>query len=134
MRQYSDNAEKLERRSGMYSTIRLVTFAAGTFFTVLAFMYLSNVHGFISREYFCTVSLLVAKHQKVIDETLKYRTLAEINKRCVARMEGTWTEFEDKGEEYADPNHMYSKTLMFLGMVLFFSGSIRQKHFLAGKG
>ncbi|ABN51486.1 MAG TPA: DNA mismatch repair protein MutS [Hungateiclostridium thermocellum] len=116
MRQYSDNAEKLERRSGMYSTIRLVTFAAGTFFTVLAFMYLSNVHGFISMGVFFVLFLfLVAKHQKVIDETLKYRTLAEINKRCVARMEGTWTEFEDKGEEYADPNHMYSKDLDVFG-------------------
>jgi len=30
-------------------------------------------------------------------------------------MEGTWTEFEDKGEEYADPNHMYSKDLDVFG-------------------
>jgi len=52
MRQYSDNAEKLERRSGMYSTIRLVTFAAGTFFTVLAFMYLSMSMGLLVWEYF----------------------------------------------------------------------------------
>jgi len=49
-------------------------------------------------------------------------------------MEGTWTEFEDKGEEYADPNHMYSKDLDVFGHGSLFSGSIRQKHFLAGKG
>ncbi|GAE89676.1 hypothetical protein [Acetivibrio straminisolvens] len=115
-KEYEDNAGKLERRSGMYSTLRLSTFAAGVFLTVLAFIYLRNVHGFISMGIFLILFLsLVVKHQKIIDEASRYRILAEINRRCIARMKGSWTEFADKGAEYANPGHMYSNDLDVFG-------------------
>lgn len=133
-KEYEDNAGKLERRSGMYSTLRLSTFAAGVFLTVLAFIYLRNVHGFISMGIFLILFLsLVVKHQKIIDEASRYRILAEINRRCIARMKGSWTEFADKGAEYANPGICIPMTLMCLDMVLFFNGSIRQIRFLAEK-
>ncbi|HHV29986.1 MutS family DNA mismatch repair protein [Acetivibrio mesophilus] len=114
--EYEDNAGKLERRSGMYSTLRLITFVVGTFLTVLAFIYLNSTYGFICMGVFLALFIsLVLRHQKIIDEASKYRILAEINKRCIGRMEGTWTEFADKGTEYANPEHMYANDLDVFG-------------------
>lgn len=120
-KEYSDIVSQLDKQSGFYSTLRLVSFVGGFVLTILAFVYISSFYGFITM----TLSLvlfvfLVVKHQLIIDKARRYGNLAQINKRCISRMDGSWTEFSDRGTEYINPEHVYSNDLNVFGHASLF--------------
>lgn len=114
-------AERLDKVSGSYSRLRLVTFAVGTILTILAFIYWGNIYGFIVMALSVFIfAFFVVKHQKIIDSAARYKNLVEINKRCISRMDGSWTDFEDKGLDFADDEHIYAGDLDIFGHASLF--------------
>ncbi|MFZ5989493.1 MAG: MutS family DNA mismatch repair protein [Bacillota bacterium] len=121
LNKYGSIVEKLNKLSERLSTARLVTFIAGFLATILAFVYLNSLYGFIT----LLVSLvlfiyMVVKHQKVIDEAARYSNLVEINRRCILRTDGSWMDFKDGGQKYINPEHPYSGDLDIFGHASLF--------------
>lgn len=114
-------ADRLERASGLYSILRLATFAAGILLTILAFIYIGSIYGFIVMVLsFVIFVFFVVKHQRIIDRAARYKRMVEINKRCIGRMEGSWTDFDDKGLEFVDNGHIYAGDLDIFGHASLF--------------
>ncbi|HPD00486.1 MAG TPA: hypothetical protein PLA01_03950 [Acetivibrio sp.] len=45
--EFSGIVDRLDKASGLYSILRLVTFAVGTLLTILAYIYIGSIYGFI---------------------------------------------------------------------------------------
>jgi hypothetical protein len=119
--EYKEIKDKLDKTSNLLSTIRLLVFLAGIVITILAFIYLKALLGFIV----LLISLaafvyFVYKHQKIIDKGNRYNNLIEINRKCISRMEGSWTKFDDDGQDYVDAAHSYSGDLDIFGHASLF--------------
>lgn len=59
--------------------------------------------------------LLVIYHGKLAEEKSRAKILEEINIRYLNRIDGTWVDFKDIGEEFIDNDHSYSKDLDIVG-------------------
>lgn len=119
--EFSGIVDRLDKASGLYSILRLVTFAVGTLLTILAYIYIGSIYGFIVMVLSVGIFVFfVVKHQKIIDRAARYKRMVEINKRCIDRMEGSWTDFEDKGLEFADSEHIYAGDLDIFGHASLF--------------
>lgn len=119
--EFSGIVDRLDKASGLYSILRLVTFAVGTLLTILAYIYIGSIYGFIVMVLSVGIFVFfVVKHQKIIDRAARYKRMVEINKRCIDRMEGSWMDFEDKGLEFADSEHIYAGDLDIFGHASLF--------------
>lgn len=58
---------------------------------------------------------LINYHSKIKDKKLKVKVLEDINSNYLSRIDGTWIDFEDIGEEFIDPKHNYSNDLDIVG-------------------
>ena len=54
-------------------------------------------------------------HSKVLEEIAHKSYLCQTARKNIARMNGTWTKFEDIGEEYVDYEHNYATDLDVVG-------------------
>lgn len=57
----------------------------------------------------------IVYHSKIKNEKLRAKILEEINDKYLSRISGNWVDFEDKGEEFIDDSHDYSKDLDIVG-------------------
>lgn len=113
---YISKTEKLDKYSDRLSSLRLYCFLIGALLTGMIFYYSGPISGFILLSISLSTFLcLVLKHDKVIRQANRYRYMAEINHKCVQRLEGDWTCFDDDGKEYADPQHRYIDDLDIFG-------------------
>lgn len=121
IKEYQDKKNELDKASNILSTVRLLVFIAGAGITILSFIYLGALYGFVT-----LIAALVAfiysviKHLRVIDEANRYNNLININKKTISRMDGTWTDFSDKGQEYVNAAHTYSADLDIFGHASLF--------------
>lgn len=119
--EYKNKKESLNNYADRLSILRLISFLLGVVLTVLSFSYLDNVYGYlvlsVSIVFFI---ILVVKHERVLNKADKYSKLAEINNKCKARIEGSWTSFADNGNEYLDPLHSYINDLDIFGHASLF--------------
>jgi DNA mismatch repair ATPase MutS len=121
IKEYTEIKAKLDKSSNLLSTVRLLVFLGGTAITILAFIYLGMLYGFITLVLALVAFIyFVIKHQKVIDEANRYNNLIEINKKCISRMDGTWTKFPDDGQDYVNATHTYSGDLDIFGRASLF--------------
>src|SRR5699024_3207528 len=58
---------------------------------------------------------LINYHSKIKDKKLKVKVLEDINSNYLSRIDGTWIDFEDIGEEFINPKHNYSNDLDIVG-------------------
>ncbi len=119
--QFLARKNQLDKSSNKISNLRLAALLSGVILTVLAFVYIGNLWGYvllgISLMLFIT---LVVRHDKIIKQASICGNLAEINKRCQQRIESDWTYFKDEGREYMDPNHPYINDLDIFGHASLF--------------
>ncbi|MCS4473979.1 hypothetical protein JQ031_14080 [Clostridium botulinum] len=59
--------------------------------------------------------VLLIKHSNIKDKLKFSKEMININKRYIDRINGQWTEFQDKGEEFISEDHPYSGDLDIVG-------------------
>ena len=113
---YTGQAKNQQQTVNSISHLRLLVFAAGTGLT----MYLYWVQNYyLAAAVFAAAALLfvylIKMHQDARYKHRFYLTMASINEDAVKRVDGKWTGFEDKGEEFIDEDHSYSQDLDVFG-------------------
>ncbi len=120
-RVFSKKKDKLEKYSDILSSTRLLFFLTAAVLTVLAYIYTEKIYGrALLSISFIIFLLLVVLHDKVIKQVNRYRNLAEINQKCIQRIEGNWTTFIDDGQEYVNANHRNTDDLDIFGRASLF--------------
>ncbi|MDD4802008.1 MAG: DNA mismatch repair protein MutS [Syntrophomonas sp.] len=113
---------KSESYSSKLSNLRLFILLGGSALTYYAFTrFEPNLYGY--GLLLCTLVIflfLVVKHDKIINETNRYRNMAEINEKCLLRMDGNWEDFADDGAEFINPAHSYTEDLDIFGRASLF--------------
>ncbi|MEG1140271.1 MAG: DNA mismatch repair protein MutS [Lachnospiraceae bacterium] len=62
------------------------------------------------------VLIVVSIYQGKLQEKIQYsQGIIQINQRYLDRINGTWSDFQDVGEEFKDPNHPYACDLDIVG-------------------
>ena len=108
--------EGLRGITSILSVIRLVIviLVIGTTY----FLYKNKMVEYISIELAIYIGLFIAVayfHNKKLAEKIKHQIIVDINKKGIKRMDGTWREFIDKGEEFLEDNHGFSSDLDVFG-------------------
>jgi len=113
---YESLLKKQNQTISFISLLRFLTFASGVGFAIL--FYLRST-------YYLSVSVLIAasiififlanKHNKIKYNKIRCSTLGEINENSIKRINNNWKDFSDKGEDFTDENHNYSKDLDIFG-------------------
>lgn len=113
---YENLLKKQNQTISFIGLLRFLTFASGVGFAIL--FYLRNT-------YYLSVFVLIAasiififlanKHNKIKYNKIRCSTLGEINENSVKRINNNWKDFSDKGEDFTDENHNYSKDLDIFG-------------------
>jgi len=121
LKMFSNKKDKFTDKSNFLSMSRLVTFLGGGLTAILAYKQIGIMYciGILFAASILFLYLVIM-HQKVIDEAKRYGNLAEINKKCICRMDGSWTDFSYNGESYKDPEHSYSNDLDIFGRASLF--------------
>lgn len=98
------------------SNIRIFVFLTGAGITSFCFIKTSSLYGYS----FLLVSLIlfsyfVLKHQGIEKELKKTRCKININEQYLNRMDGSWIDFKENGQEFIDPSHPYTSDLDIFG-------------------
>lgn len=113
---YETLIKKQNETSSFISLLRFVIFASGLGFTI--FFYLRPNY-FLSLCILIVTSIifiyLAIKHSKIKHNKIRCSILSEINMNSLKRLNNSWKEFSDNGEDFCDENHNYSKDLDIFG-------------------
>ncbi len=98
------------------SNIRIFVFLTGAGITSFCFVKASSLYGYSA----LLVSLIlfsyfVLKHQGIEKELKKTRCKININEQYLSRMDGSWIDFKENGQEFIDPSHPYTSDLDIFG-------------------
>lgn len=115
-KRYGRLLQKQKNADRKISNLRLVTFAAGAFTAVSAY---------IARSYMALAGALAASaimfiylviYQEKLINRIKYTTLLQdINNTSLERLNGKWNTFADTGEDFIEDDHDYSGDLDIFG-------------------
>ena len=64
---------------------------------------------------FIVLAFLWAYHAKIIAKLERSKILIKINQKYLSRIDGTWIQFKDNAEEFANPEHRYACDLDIVG-------------------
>ncbi len=118
---YIARKEKMDSYADKLSNLRFLFFLAAASLIVLAFIYAGKVYGYaILSISVLLFIILIVKHDRAINEANRYHKMAEINQKCLQRVNGDWTGFSDDGHEYANPHHGYINDLDIFGPASLF--------------
>ncbi|HEY9061677.1 MAG TPA: DNA mismatch repair protein MutS [Pseudobacteroides sp.] len=113
---YSKLIKSQTKTINMVSNLRLGVFIAGVAVGVV--LYLAKLYILLIATIIAFVAAfvyLVIKHEKLIGIKNFLDFLLDINVNSIKRLEGKWSEFKDKGEEYSDAGHRYFQDLDIFG-------------------
>ena len=107
--------KKKQVQFNIFGSLRLLSFIVIVYFAyryvkkpIDGYFYLLvfNVFIFIS---------LILYHMKIKEGLNFSKNLIKVNERYLERINGSWIDFEDIGEEFIDPSHRYSSDLDIVG-------------------
>ncbi|MGL5084592.1 MAG: DNA mismatch repair protein MutS, partial [Clostridium sp.] len=81
-------------------------------------LYKEKMIGYIFVEiaiYLLVFTIVAYIHNKKLNERRKNKIIVDINTNGLKRIDGTWREFKDKGEEFLDERHSFSSDLDIFG-------------------
>ncbi|QGT99444.1 MutS-related protein, family 1 [Candidatus Syntrophocurvum alkaliphilum] len=116
LKKYKKKKEKMQRKSYRLSNLRLLLFVLGLSLTIAAFLYSKDAYGYLVL-LISTITFfyVVTKSIEANNEATRFSFLEEANKRCIDRIEGSWTSFIDDGIEFKDSNHPFTDDLDIFG-------------------
>ena len=115
----NEGKKQLEMLRGIttfLSMLRLVIviLAIGTTY----FLYKNRMFEYIFVEVALYIGIFIAIayfHNKKLEENRKNTIIVDINEKGLKRIDGTWREFKDKGEEFLEDNHGFASDLDVFG-------------------
>lgn len=98
------------------SNIRMLVFLVGAGITSVCFIKADAIYGY----FVLLLSLIpfiffVLKHQRIKRELNKIRCKIEINEKYLSRLDGSWIDFKENGQDFIDPGHSYTGDLDIFG-------------------
>ncbi|MFL5320689.1 MAG: MutS-related protein [Myxococcaceae bacterium] len=112
----SDELKRLDGQSGWYANGRGVSFLAALVFLGARIFHGSPSWGFWAAGVCIAIyAVLAVLHGRVSTKEERAKVLVELNERGVARLTGEWHKFAARGDEYANPAHLYTPDLDVFG-------------------
>ena len=106
----------LRHMSNRYSNARFITFFSFLILGIVSITRGNTIAGIGAFVVGLGIFLpLVIRHGKIISAIDEAEKLVKINQAGLSRVDGTWRKFADSGEEFLDPDHVYSKDLDIFG-------------------
>ena len=113
---YDKLLKKQNEAIGFIGLLRLIVFVSGIGFTIFFFMknsyYLSTC---ILITTIITFISLAIKHNKIKHNKIRCSILCKINEDSLKRLDNNWKEFPDRGDDFIDEDHSYSRDLDIFG-------------------
>ncbi len=108
----------MKKKLNIFGMFRLAAILIS--FTALYFYYSGNGKKNIILLVSCFLGIIiflycVVEHNKIRKIVSKLKELIQVNKKYINRFDGTWIEFEDKGNEFLDKEHKYTSDLDIFG-------------------
>lgn len=113
---YTQERDSLKKSLDLISTFRLISFL---FILYFGYRYMID-HGrtfllFTTSLLIIVFISLIIYYNKVKDKLNFVNALIHINNRYLGRINGSWVEFPDNGEDFMDKGHKYSSDLDIVG-------------------
>nr|WP_242588473.1 DNA mismatch repair protein MutS [Corallococcus macrosporus] len=106
----------LDRVSARYANLRTVAFVVALVIAALTLMgRLPKPWWWAAAGALAVYGLLAVLHHQVFLKEQRARLFVLLNERGLARLEGGWHAFTDKGERFLSPNHLYATDLDVFG-------------------
>ena len=119
---YDNLLKKQNQAISFISLLRLIIFVSGLGFTIFFFSettyYLSVIVLITTLITFISFAI---KHNKIKHNKIRCVILSEINENSLKRLDNNWKDFSDRGEEFINEDHSYSRDLDIFGKNFSFS-------------
>ena len=130
---FSALEEKFGTHSGWLSNLRLIRFIVIIAGDIVAYRLHSINFGVIWTSVWSVVFIaLVIKHESLLRKLAFCKELTTINNRCRKRLEGKWSDYQDRGDGYADKKHPFTSDLDVFGEASVFQW-ITAAHTISGQ-
>lgn len=107
---------KYRKQSNVISNIRLLAIILSIYCTYMTTKFNYNIlYLLMSFLAYAAFIALVIWHRMIKNKMDFSKEIININKRYIARIDGSWIDFDDIGEEFIDKNHRYSSDLDIVG-------------------
>ncbi|AAK80974.1 DNA mismatch repair ATPase MutS [Clostridium acetobutylicum] len=112
---FKSEKSKLKQNYNMMSLLRFIVFIMAISFTYFLvknpsiFILLGTILSFVLFVYILKI------HEKISDRLEVANNLVEVNEKYLKRIDGTWTSFQDFGEEFQDEEYPYLGDLDIFG-------------------
>jgi len=107
---------KYTKQSNIIGNIRLLAIVLSTYYTYMTIKFNYNtLYLCISFFAYAVFIALIICHRMTRSKMEFSKELININKRYLSRIDGSWVDFSDIGEEFIDKNHRYSSDLDVVG-------------------
>ncbi len=116
IQKHNESIEKYNKTSNLLSTARVITFSA-----IIYFIYavIKTNYDKIYLLTGCILSILficlIVYHNTIKDKLKFFKGIVDINNKYLARIDGSWIDFNDTGEEFINREHRYSFDLDIVG-------------------
>lgn len=113
---YKTEIATQNQTSNILGIIKLILFALSVFSILALYCTWFSLPWLISAG-IPTIAFIAAciRHDHLLETIAYKKELQHITEKNLQRLTGEWTTFEDKGEEYADPEHSYAMDLDIVG-------------------
>lgn len=113
---HEKDLQKHRKQSSVIGNIRLLAIMLSIYctYTTIKFNY-NTLCLLISFWAYAAFIALVIWHRMIKNKMDFSKEIININKRYIARIDGSWIDFDDIGEEFIDKNHRYSSDLDIVG-------------------
>lgn len=113
---YTEQAKNQKKTVNSISHIRFLVFSVGA--GLAGYLYwIQNYYP--AAAIFAVAAILfvylIKVHHDAKHKHKFYVTMVLVNENAIERLEGRWTEFEDKGQEFIDDDHSYTQDLDIFG-------------------
>ncbi len=113
---YSRKLDIYTRKSSTIGNYKLLVFFVGIAITIA--LYIFNQYIFMLAQivvFVAAFAYLSIVHNRLLKKKNYSFAMLQINKMCLKRVSGQWTEFEDIGEEFENREHSYTYDLDVFG-------------------
>ncbi len=112
----NENIEKYNKMSNLLSTARIINFLIIIFFIYTIYKASFSRIYLLAGAVLCIIFICLIIYHNKIKEKLRFsKGIVDINNRYLARIDGSWVDFKDIGEEFIDKKHRYSYDLDIVG-------------------
>lgn len=116
IKKHEENVLKYKKQSSVIGNIRLLSIAISIYYTYITIkLNYNSKYLCITILAYTTFIALVVCHRIIKNKMNFSKGIIEINNKYLSRINGSWIDFKDIGEEFIDSNHRYSSDLDIVG-------------------